>query len=158
MGSVFDDNSSIFSFHSGASSGNNASTTTINNYGAADRDSGIEVRRTSISVETPNHANIVNEAFRQSPASIARNSKAEPELDGLITGNPPPVPPDLSVLDSNVPPQEIEPPSFDVIFKYKVRQLEKPNIFQKAFRAISGDSTFKKPPQIDENVLCFSNN
>lgn len=157
MGSVFDDNSSIFSFHSGASSGNNASTTTINNYGAADRDIGIEVRRTSISVETPNHANIVNEAFRQSPASIARNSKAKPELDGLITGNPPPVPPDLSVLDSNVPPQEIEPPSFDVIFKYKLRQLEKPNIFQKAFRAISGDSTFK-PPQIDEERTLLSNN
>ncbi|CUM53866.1 uncharacterized protein AC631_00223 [Debaryomyces fabryi] len=155
MGSVFDDNSSIFSFHSGASSGNNASATSINNYGAAD--SGIEVRRTSISVETPNHANIVNEAFRQSPASIARNPKTKPELDGLITGNPPPVPSDLQALDSNVPPQEIEPPSFDVIFKYKVRQLETPNIFQKAFRAISGKNSFKPPP-IDEERTLLSNN
>lgn len=135
MGSVFDDNSSIFSFHSSASSGNNASTSA--NYGAAE--SGIEIRRTSISVETPNHANVINEAFRQSPASIARNPMAKPELEGLITGNPPPPPPADAVVP-DVPPREIEPPSFEVIYKYKLRELEKPNIFQKAYRTIFGKS------------------
>lgn len=137
MGSVFDDNSSIFSFHSGASGSISSSNS---NYGAAS-DTGIEVRRTSVSVETPNHASSINEAFRQSAASIARNPNyVKPEIDGIITGNPPPPPPppqaELTVTDSNVPPQEIEPPSFDEIFKYKCNELDQPNIFRRAFHSV----------------------
>lgn len=135
MGSVFDDSSSIFSFHSGHSSNNNNSNTS---YGSTNDDGRPNV-----------------DIFRQSAASIARNPalmRAEP--DGIITGGaaPPPVSStplvastsnikpvksDASSIsseggsgivptDSNVHPQEIEPPSFDEIFKYKLDELERP--------------------------------
>lgn len=139
MGSVFDDNSSIFSFHSNASSGNNNSS-----YGAT------EDRR-------PNDA--TNDVFRQSAASIARNpASMRNEPDGLITGVPPPVPPQPPIVrpvksdtalveafdpsfgpvDSNVPPQEIEPPSFDEIFQYKLNELEQPLVFSRGLNKVFG--------------------
>lgn len=133
MGSVFDDSSSIFSFHSGHSSHNNNTS-----YGSTNEDG------------RPNF-----DIFRQSAASIARNpALMRGEPDGIITGGvaPPPVPPGPLVpstsnnkplksdtssisseggsgiipVDSNVQPQEIEPPSFDAIFQYKLDELETP--------------------------------
>lgn len=159
MGSVFDDSSSIFSFHSGNGSTNNIninSNNANNNYGSVrDRDNlDIDVRRTLISMETPNHANTINEVFRQSPASIARNpAHMRGDLDGIISGTPPPPPPtqppqptqqqlssikpiksDTSSLSSydgigpteSVHPKETEPPSFDEIYQYKLNELERP--------------------------------
>lgn len=138
MGSVFDDSSSIFSFHS---SGNSNS-----NYGATD-----ESRRPSISVDQN------NDAFRQSAAALARNpAHMKPDLDGIITGTPPPPPPQIhpplkptksdvssansmdgiAPVDSNVSPQEIEPPSFDEVYQYKVQQYLEPSLITKTLTKI----------------------
>lgn len=135
MGSVFDDNSSIFSFHSNASSGNN--------YGAT------EDRRPDAS----------NDVFHQSAASIARNpASMRGEPDGLITGVPPTLAPQTSIArpvkpdptpvegsdpgfgptDSNVPPQEIEPPSFEEIFQFKLNELEQPLVFSRGLNKVFG--------------------
>lgn len=136
MGSVFDDNSSIFSFHSSNS----------NSYGSTDE------RRQSSSHE-------VADPFRQSAAAIARNpALMRPELDGLITGTPPPAPPhghvphvnlkpvksdasSFSVDLENVSPQEIEPPSFDEIFQYKLNELEQPSLLSKILNRLFGGSS-----------------
>ncbi|CAH6718448.1 hypothetical protein CLIB1444_01S06942 [[Candida] jaroonii] len=158
MGSVFDDSSSIFSFHSSGNVG----------YGSTDE------RRASISVDG------TSDIFHQSAASIARNPNLmKPDFDGIITGTPPPPVPTnpsnlhvphpplnragsgnnlnnnlkpiksdvssssasidgLNPVDSNVPPQEIEPPTFDEIYKYKVNQMLEPNVITKAWFSLVG--------------------
>lgn len=156
MGSVFDDSSSIFSFHS---SGNNT-------YGATD-----ESRRLSVSVDAQ------NDAFRQSAASIARNpATMKADFDGIITGTPPPPAPGagssqphapapvshnlkpvksdvssatsfdaIAPLDSNFSPQEIEPPTFDQVYQFKIKQMLEPNIITKSLNKVFGakDKTTK---------------
>lgn len=127
MGSVFDDSSSIFSYHSGGRT----------SYGATSDNTD---RRTSTS---EHHAN--NEAFRQSAALLARNPASANRIDGIITGTPPPpiattplmpTKSDMSTLlaeqDVNVHPREIEPPTFDVIYKYKLQEMSRPNVFKRA--------------------------
>ncbi|EGV66607.1 Ribulose bisphosphate carboxylase large chain [Yamadazyma tenuis] len=134
MGSVFDDSSSIFSFHSSGNAGG---------YGAVD-----ESRRASVSVD-----NQMSESFRHNAAAIARNpALMKPDFDGIITGTPPPpqipyqnastaslkpVKSDMSSatsldgiapLDSNFSPQEIEPPTFYEVYQYKVNELRKPGV------------------------------
>lgn len=151
MGSVFDDNSSIFSFHSSGNLGNS------NGYGATD-----DGRRPSVSIDSQ------LDPFRHSAASIARNpSTMRPELDGLIITTPPPPsngpslhrqgsnpnlkadlrPMKSSVSSSNasitsvdVPPQEIEPPTFDQVYNYKLEQMLQPNVLTKIFTRILGSS------------------
>ncbi|ODV79940.1 uncharacterized protein CANTADRAFT_5625 [Suhomyces tanzawaensis NRRL Y-17324] len=151
MGSVFDDNSSIFSFHSSGAS----------NYGSTD---GIDVHRTSVAVDSPNHASSINEVFRQSGTPSSAASKARnpalmrPEYDGIITGTPPPPPPpqlaqaplkpvqsDASSVsdgytqfDPNAIPQEIQPPSLEEILHFKLQQLKEPNGFVSFYRSIFG--------------------
>lgn len=120
MGSVFDDSSSIFSLHSGASSTN---LSTSYNSTAGDNES---TRQNT----TSDHLQLVSssEVFHPSPASLARNpGAAKPDLDGLITGNPPPqVNLDLAPSDSNVHPAEIEPPTFEEVFKHKIEEMQRP--------------------------------
>lgn len=128
MGSVFDDKTSIFSFRSSGtgsrsnSRSNSISSVTANGYGSTVEASGAN-------------------AFRQSAASIARNpSMQKPDYDSLIASNP-----SLSTsmneiiapVDSSVPPQEIEPPSFEVIYAHKLRELERQNIVKRAFHPIA---------------------
>lgn len=150
MGSVFDDSSSIFLFHSQA---NNS-----NSYGTEDV-SGAPVappRRISVSnVVGQAPSDSANELFRQSPAQIARNtSLLRPELDNTITGSAPQqaqttplVYPtkstksdieslDIGPSDSNVPPQEIEPPSYDSIIQFKLAEQRKPGAFKKLYQKI----------------------
>ncbi|CUM65269.1 uncharacterized protein PRCAT00002902001 [Priceomyces carsonii] len=150
MGSVFDDNSSIFSFHSQGNLGN-------------DSDS----RRASVSVDT-----LGNDAFRQSAASKARNpALMRPELDGLITGTPPPPVPiqslkpiksDASTTSTegippveNVSPREIEPPSYDVIYQYKLDEIERGgirNIFNSIFcRKKTSKTIDEESPLLNRN-------
>lgn len=124
MGSVFDDNSSIFSYHSTPSTG----------YGATESNSN--ARRASV-ISSENY----QDSLHQTAASLARNpSSMRPDYDGIITGAATlsPVPPlkpiksDASVhsVDAIIPsissniPQEIEPPTFDEIFKYKLNEME----------------------------------
>lgn len=156
MGSVFDDSSSIFSFHS---SGNREAST----YGSTE-----DGRRASVSVD----GQIPSDPFRQSAAAIARNpALMKPDLDGIITGTPPPPPPTapsgssfthsslkpvksdvssatsldgLAPIDSNFTPQEIEPPTFDEIYQYKINEMMQPNIFKRAFSKISKGKRSKK--------------
>lgn len=133
MGSVFDDNSSIFSFHSGGGT----------SYGATSDNSD---RRPSVA---EHHTN--NEAFRQSPAQLARNPASATRIDGIITGTAPPpinttplipIKSDLSTLlveqDVNVHPREIEPPSFDAIFQFKLEEMSRPNLLQRAWYRLRG--------------------
>lgn len=146
MGSVFDDNSSIFSFHS---SGNANGGSSIFNYGGSTpapvANDGIEVRRTSVSVDVPNHASTINEVFRQPNAAvIARNPERvvpvpspAPHVPSPAAHIPPaplkPVASDVSQdagspFDSSQIPQEIEPPSFKEIVDYKIAEMNQPNV------------------------------
>lgn len=112
MGSVFDDSSSVFSFHSGY---NSSAQGTL--YGASDND----IRRAS---ENGNDPLPVRTA-----AQLARNpASMRSELDGLITGTPQlhPVPPtsdslkpvasDVSSLHDDL---ATDPPTLDAILKFK---------------------------------------
>lgn len=149
MGSVFDDSSSVFSFHSSGHT---------NSYGATD-----ESRRPSVSVEVP---------FPHNAAAIARNpALMKPDFDGIITGTPPPpvhpqtplsnnlkpVKSDVSSaasldniapLDSNFSPQEIQPPTFEQIVQYKLDEQNRPTIFTRGIRKL-----FKKSKANDEESL-----
>ncbi|KAL7663235.1 Major facilitator superfamily (MFS) profile domain-containing protein [[Candida] zeylanoides] len=132
MGSVFDDSSSIFSFHSSLNAG----------YGATEE--AAPPRRTSVSVEP------VNDAFRQSHASVARNTalvRPDAHLDGIITGSAPPPKPksDVESLDglgptaSNVPPpQEIEPPSYESLVEFKLAEQRKPGALKQLWHSVRG--------------------
>ncbi|EDK45198.1 hypothetical protein LELG_03377 [Lodderomyces elongisporus NRRL YB-4239] len=79
MGSVFDDKSSIFSYHASGSVGEGASSSSIRNYGA------ISERRlsgTPNNIDSPQLDNSV-----QTAASMQRNpATMRPELDNIITG------------------------------------------------------------------------
>lgn len=113
MGSVFDDNLSVFSFHSGYNSGHN--------YGALDEARGNGHENLIVSGET---------SLRPTAAQLARNppSFMRPELDGLITGTPTipqilatsdvlkPVASDVSSLHDD---SATEPPSVDAILAFK---------------------------------------
>lgn len=144
MGSVFDDSSSIFLFHS-----------------LANRSEDVSVgRRVSVSNASITAPDPVNEVFRQSPAQIARNtSLLRPELDNHGVGVAVPQPTQTTPLiypskstksdiesldgiapaDSNVPPQEIEPPSYDSIIEFKLAQQRKPGVFKKLYHKIWPD-------------------
>ncbi|WPK25495.1 hypothetical protein PUMCH_002812 [Australozyma saopauloensis] len=108
MGSVFDDSSSIFSFHSGY------------NYGSLEASSSRN--GTSSDVLT-----------QQSPAQMARNpSYKRPEMEGLITGTPvvPQMPlstdslkPVASDVSSQWDDTAVEPPSVEEVLEYK-RKLQ----------------------------------
>lgn len=128
MGSVFDDSSSIFSFHS------------LGNYGATEDSSSIH-RSTSVSAVDQ------NDLFRQSPASIARNTALLRPDEGLLQLPviAPVVPPAQSALkptksdtasfdglgptDLNIPPQEIEPPNYDSIIAFKRAEAQRLGVF-----------------------------
>ncbi|KAK6458961.1 uncharacterized protein RJT20DRAFT_10795 [Scheffersomyces xylosifermentans] len=153
MGSVFDDNSSIFSYHSTPSS--------TPAYGSTSETSG---RRSSASFSIDN-SNHNADVFHQSAASIARNpATMRPELDGLITGTPPvpspipqsglrPVNSDVSSTTSVDPmdiPQEIQPPSFNEIFEYKLKEMEKPNFIVGAFNSLFNRNSNTLPKNSDE--------
>ncbi|CAI5755923.1 unnamed protein product [Candida verbasci] len=143
MGSVFDDKSSIFSYHGTGST--NLSSNSISNYGATSE------RRLSNVTEIDNTNQL-------SAASMARNpATMRPELDHLLTtgvkplSNPSikPVKSDtasISSFDTNVPlpsdvVEEIEPPSLERILKYKVKKQNGPNWLQKLLskRATTND-------------------
>lgn len=109
MGSVFDDSSSIFSFHSGY------------NYGSLDASSS----RTSISDN--------NALTQRTPAQMARNpSYKRPEMEGLITGNP--SVPQIHVSTDSLKPvgseisyddSAVEPPSVAEVLAYKRAEQSK---------------------------------
>lgn len=142
MGSVFDDNSSIFSFHSSGVHGSTSSSVRSVDYGSTS-DPDTSRRNSNVDQST-------NDVFRQLAASLARNpTLMKPEPNGIITGVPPPQLPrqqsqefikpvksDSSVLDNSsthqeVSPTEIEPPSFEEIFQFKLAELEKPLLFSR---------------------------
>lgn len=113
MGSVFDDSSSVFSFHSGYNAGNNA-------YGSTDSESrqGV-VDGSLLSGES---------SLRPTAAQRARNPVSmRSEMDGLITGTPTiphisttevlkPVASDVSSLHDD---SATEPPSVEAIIAFK---------------------------------------
>lgn len=109
MGSVFDDSSSVFSFHSG--------------YGATDGDS----RRGSVS----NHSS--EQTLRPTAAQLARNRGGmRGELDGLITGNPvvpvvpndilKPIASDVSLLHDE---SATEPPLVEAILEFRRKEQQR---------------------------------
>ncbi|RLV95420.1 High-affinity glucose transporter [Spathaspora sp. JA1] len=129
MGSVFDDKSSIFSFHS---SGIVDSSTSVRSNASVRSNSSIRYGAISPGPE-------LNQS---SPASIQRNP-ATMRLDGFI------VPPtittplkgdintsgtsfDTPIFTDNVP-EEIEPPTFDEIIQFKQKQFAKSNILTRFF-------------------------
>jgi hypothetical protein len=140
MGSVFDDKSSIFSYHGSGSVGGSSGSI----YGSTDNGSG---RRPSVNEPIP-----AAEPIHQSAASMARNpGTAQPHLDGIITGAaPPPIRPvksdvgDVASFDgSNAGSntdivQEIEPPSLEQIIKFKAEEQAQPNILVSAFHSLFG--------------------
>lgn len=174
MGSVFDDNSSIFSFHS---SGNVNGGSSIFNFGGptpstGSGNDGIEIRRTSISVDAPNHASTINDVFRQpNAAAIARNPERvvpvapspTPHVSSPAPHQAPlkPVKSDISSQDGISPfdssqiPQEIEPPTFKEIIDYKIAEMNKPN-----FVTAWVNKVFNKTPKnvIDEESLLLPHN
>jgi sugar porter (SP) family MFS transporter len=108
MGSVFDDNSSVFSFHSSGVRSND------------------ELRSRSFSVDTS--------AMNQTAASLARNPANMAYPDGIIGSIPSiPVPSSVSgkldsssdVLVSDNIPVEVEPPSPEDILKFKKEEKAK---------------------------------
>lgn len=115
MGSVFDDSSSVFSFHSGFNSGSNV-------YGSTDSDS--------------RHGSVVDgligeSSVRPSAAQRARNpASMRSEMDGLITGTPTiphisntevlkPVASDVSSVHDD---SATDPPSVDAIVEFKKKK------------------------------------
>lgn len=112
MGSIFDDSSSVFSFHSGYGSTN-------------DNESRRSIEPSQSSGET--------QPLHQTAAQLARNpSSMRNEPDGLITGTPqlPPIPanevakPAISGLSSNagINDDATAPPSFEDIIDFKRRK------------------------------------
>lgn len=150
MGSVFDDKSSIFSYHgSGSVSGTSGSI-----YGSTDLG-----RRPSVNESIP-----ASEPIHQSAASMARNpGTAQPHLDGIITGAaPPPIRPvksdvgDVSSFDgsnagsSSGIVQEIEPPTLEQILKFKAEEQAKPNMLVASFQALFGKKKATSASSNDE--------
>lgn len=111
MGSVFDDTSSVFSFHSGYNSGST-------NYGATESTS----RRNSIQENTTDlpHDNTLSAHY--TAAQLARNpSSRRTEMDGLITG--------AQVIPQVVPPPEIlKPVTSDVSSAHDDTAIEPPSV------------------------------
>lgn len=113
MGSVFDDSSSIFSFHSGY------------NYGS--------LESTSSRQGSTSDANMLTQ---RSPAQLARNpSYKRPEMDGLITGQP--IVPQVPVPAESLKPvasevsyddSATEPPTVAEVLEYK-RSLQQKSWF-----------------------------
>ncbi|GEQ66513.1 hypothetical protein JCM33374_g176 [Metschnikowia sp. JCM 33374] len=121
MGSIFDDTSSVFSFHSGYNSGTGA-------YGATDSPS----RRNSTMDTHADSSHDSNQSSRFTAAQLARNpSSRRTEMDGLIVGAQviPQVVPSADVLkpvasdvSSFHDDSAIEPPSVDEILRFKEKK------------------------------------
>lgn len=119
MGSVFDDSSSVFSFHSGYNSGHGS-------YGATDL-----VHRHSHQDAEPAPD---GQPVHRTAAQLARNPLyMRSEMDGLITGTPV-IPQVTPTPDSNKPASDvaslhddsaIEPPLVDEILKWKRKEAAK---------------------------------
>ncbi|OBA23946.1 hypothetical protein METBIDRAFT_30305 [Metschnikowia bicuspidata var. bicuspidata NRRL YB-4993] len=91
MGSIFDDTSSVFSFHSGYNSANRA-------YGATDFS-----RRNSVQENISDPSHDANQTAQFTAAQLARNpSSRRTEIDGLITGS--------HVIPQIAPPNEVLKP------------------------------------------------
>lgn len=137
MGSVFDDSSSVFSFHSGYNSGTS--------YGGTDS----AVQRSSAGLVSPDGSQDAALSNRRSAAQLARNpSSMRVETEGLITGNPvippvgsgdhlKPVTSELSHDDTAV-----DPPSVEKILEFK-RNLA----------AQSWTRIFRKRSEVDYEAL-----
>ncbi|KAI5961374.1 HGT3 [Candida pseudojiufengensis] len=154
MGSVFDDKSSIFSYHASGNVGSNSSSAnSLNNYGSTTE------RRPSQSVNEPETV--------QTAAMMARNpATMRPELDNLIVGGSTsniipaastsslkPVKSDAGSIASfdmnNVDVvQEIEPPTLKQILDYKLREQNKPSFISELF-----NKNEKKKNNDEENRL-----
>ncbi|EMG48682.1 hypothetical protein G210_0713 [Candida maltosa Xu316] len=137
MGSVFDDKSSIFSYHASGSLGGGSNGSI---YGSANVD---ETFRNDSAPPVSG----IPEPFQKSAASMARNPGANPQFDGIITGAAPPPMPNPNSLkpiksdfsdshsfdntgNSSDIVQEIEPPTLEEILKFKVDEQSQPNIFK----------------------------
>lgn len=121
MGSIFDDNSSVFSFHSGYNSGNGT-------YGATNTTS----RRNSSADVPPDTPCESSQSAHYTAAHLARNpSSRRTEADGLISGaqvipqiappidNLKPVTSDVSSLHDDT---SIDPPPVEDILRFKEKR------------------------------------
>lgn len=131
MGSVFDDKSSIFSYHStGGTSSTTGSNRSIRHFDTVEGPSDILQQ---------SHVSIVRNARR--PSRVAR---AEGDMIIKPTSPPPQITtpllkadgmsPSMVSMDAMLPqentvPEEIEPPTFEQIVKFKAAQYHKPNKF-----------------------------
>ena len=127
MGSVFDDKSSIFSFHSSFS---NSTSSSALNYGSTYE---TESRRAESSFGQ-DHSNL----HYKTAASMARDP-ASSKTTFDTTGRSAVIPHEFSGLESSsndLIPTGIIPPTFDTIYKFKLRELETPSRLNKILNSI----------------------
>ncbi|KAG7662676.1 HGT3 [[Candida] subhashii] len=126
MGSIFDDKSSIFSYHSnGTPSG--ASNRSIRHF---DSENG-----SNSDILQQSHASLVRSA--RSPTPLMRQelegNSSNPQITTPLL-KPDTMAPLMGSVDASLPidnsvVQEIEPPSFEQIIRFKAKQYRKPNRF-----------------------------
>ena len=127
MGSVFDDKSSIFSFHSSFS---NSTSSSALNYGSTYE---TESRRAESSFGQ-DHSNL----HYKTAASMARDP-ASSKTTFDTTGRSAVIPHEFSGLESSsndLIPTGIIPPTFDTIYQFKLRELETPSRLNKILNSI----------------------
>lgn len=135
MGSVFDDSSSIFSFHSGRGSNNGASSASSIRKLSAVRSAASVARDPTIL----SNSEVPLLAAAAANASVPAQHQRTPLLGAIPSGSSGIAGPrndnDIPSME-DVPPQEIEPPSFEEIYQHKVKQYLKPTIWNRLFNHV----------------------
>ncbi|KAK6460112.1 hypothetical protein DFJ63DRAFT_338066 [Scheffersomyces coipomensis] len=120
MGSVFDDNSSVFSFHSGFGSNNEPSRSRSGSTSAINASAASIARSRSlmrpVASETSNLLNIGGSNNVMGSTSSITGVKSDYSGSSAISVE--------GILPSNTIPEEIEPPTFDIIYQYKLNEIE----------------------------------
>ncbi|KAK6204984.1 uncharacterized protein RJT21DRAFT_12297 [Scheffersomyces amazonensis] len=127
MGSVFDDNSSVFSFHSGYGATSESSRGRSGSVNAATNTTAASLARNPSSMRpvTSESANLLSIGPSQPPIIPSSNvsvgggfkSDASSSSAASVEG----------ILPFSTIPQEIEPPTFDEIYQYKLKEIQNTN-------------------------------